>query len=61
MGKTLHLDGVFWDGPKAVTAMPACISENAFRALRVTVVAVVVPDLGTCTPAGETQIPFKAE
>lgn len=61
MGEAFHLDGVFWDGPEAVTAMPACISENALCALRVTIVAVVVPDLGACTPAGKTQIPFKAK
>ena len=60
MGETSHLDGVFWDGPEAVTAMPACISKNAFGALRMAVVAVVVPDLGARTPAGETHIPLKA-
>jgi len=54
MGETLHLNSVFWDGSEAVTAMPACISENPFCALRVTVVAVLVPDLGACTPTGET-------
>jgi len=33
MGETSHLDGVFWDGPEAIAAMPARISKNTFSAL----------------------------
>ena len=62
MREALHLENVLGEHLEAVTAVPACVCEDALAALRVAVVASgLIPDMGACAPAREADVPFEAE
>jgi len=57
--ESLHLDNILWNSSKAITTVPTSISEDTLGTFGVPIIAVLVPNVCTCTPTGETQEPFK--
>lgn len=60
MGESFHFDDVFRKGSEAIATVPTRIGKNAFSALWMPVITVLIPDYCTRTPASKTKIPFKA-